>query len=133
MTKSILLVGVGGQGTITAAKLLTTGLLEAGCDVKMSEIHGMSQRGGTVSSHIFDNNSQKDHIRHFRIAQFSCFCRSIYCKNFITYLLQFIHDIFWICSSSSKHRLTINLICTGYNRAFRLYIINPAQRFHLFK
>ena len=46
MTKSILLVGVGGQGTITAAKLLTTGLLEAGCDVKMSEIHGMSQRGG---------------------------------------------------------------------------------------
>ena len=35
MTKSILLVGVGGQGTITAAKLLTTGLLEAGCDVKM--------------------------------------------------------------------------------------------------
>lgn len=52
MTKSILLVGVGGQGTITAAKLLTTGLLEAGCDVEMSEIHGMSQRGGTVSSHV---------------------------------------------------------------------------------
>jgi len=52
MTKSVLLVGVGGQGTITAAKLLTTGLLQAGCDVKMSEIHGMSQRGGTVSSHV---------------------------------------------------------------------------------
>lgn len=52
MTKSVLLVGVGGQGTITAAKLLTTGLLAAGCDVKMSEIHGMSQRGGTVSSHV---------------------------------------------------------------------------------
>ena len=52
MTKSVLLVGVGGQGTITAAKLLTTGLLEAGYDVKMSEIHGMSQRGGTVSSHV---------------------------------------------------------------------------------
>ncbi|MGI6072802.1 MAG: indolepyruvate oxidoreductase subunit beta [Lachnospiraceae bacterium] len=52
MTKSILLVGVGGQGTITAAKLLTTGFLEAGFDVKMSEIHGMSQRGGSVSSHI---------------------------------------------------------------------------------
>jgi indolepyruvate ferredoxin oxidoreductase beta subunit len=52
MTKSVLLVGVGGQGTITAAKFLTTGLLEAGCDVKMSEIHGMSQRGGTVSSHV---------------------------------------------------------------------------------
>lgn len=59
MTKSILLVGVGGQGTITAAKLLTTGLLEAGCDVKMSEIHGMSQRGGTVSSHVRYNTDGK--------------------------------------------------------------------------
>ena len=46
MTKSILLVGVGGQGTILASKILTLGLMEAGFDVKMSEIHGMSQRGG---------------------------------------------------------------------------------------
>ncbi len=52
MTKSILLVGVGGQGTILASKLLTIGLMEAGFDVKMSEIHGMSQRGGSVSSHV---------------------------------------------------------------------------------
>ena len=49
---NILLVGVGGQGTITAAKLLTLGLMEAGYDVKMSEIHGMSQRGGSVSSQV---------------------------------------------------------------------------------
>ena len=52
MTKSILLVGVGGQGTILAGKILTTGLLAAGYDVKMSEIHGMSQRGGSVSTHV---------------------------------------------------------------------------------
>jgi len=52
MTRSILLVGVGGQGTILAAKILTVGLMEAGYDVKMSEIHGMSQRGGAVSSHV---------------------------------------------------------------------------------
>lgn len=51
-TKSILLVGVGGQGTILASKLLTNGLMEAGYDVKMSEIHGMSQRGGSVSSQV---------------------------------------------------------------------------------
>jgi indolepyruvate ferredoxin oxidoreductase beta subunit len=51
-TKSIMLVGVGGQGTILASKLLTTGLMEAGYDVKMSEIHGMSQRGGSVSSQV---------------------------------------------------------------------------------
>lgn len=51
-TKSILLVGVGGQGTILAAKMLTIGLMEFGYDVKMSEIHGMSQRGGSVSSQV---------------------------------------------------------------------------------
>lgn len=52
MTKSIMLVGVGGQGTILVSKLLTIGLMNAGYDVKMSEIHGMSQRGGSVSSQI---------------------------------------------------------------------------------
>lgn len=52
MTKNILLVGVGGQGTILASKILTLGLLAANYDVKMSEIHGMSQRGGSVTSHI---------------------------------------------------------------------------------
>lgn len=52
MTKNILLVGVGGQGTILASKLLTIGLMESGYDVKMSEIHGMSQRGGAVSSQV---------------------------------------------------------------------------------
>ena len=50
--KNILLCGVGGQGTILASKLLTIGLMESGYDVKMSEIHGMSQRGGSVSSQI---------------------------------------------------------------------------------
>ena len=52
MVRNILLVGVGGQGTILAAKLLTTGLMDAGYDVKMSEIHGMAQRGGSVSSQV---------------------------------------------------------------------------------
>lgn len=50
--KNILLVGVGGQGTILASKILTGGLIEAGYEVKMSEIHGMSQRGGSVSTQV---------------------------------------------------------------------------------
>ena len=50
--KNILLVGVGGQGTILASKILSSGLMDAGYDVKMSEIHGMSQRGGSVSTQI---------------------------------------------------------------------------------
>lgn len=52
MTKCILLVGVGGQGTILISKILATGFAEQGYDVKMSEIHGMSQRGGSVTTQI---------------------------------------------------------------------------------
>lgn len=51
-TKSALLVGVGGQGAILVAKILTNGLMQAGYDVKMSEVHGMSQRGGSVSTQV---------------------------------------------------------------------------------
>jgi len=50
--KSILLVGVGGQGTILVSNILTQGLIEAGYDVKMSEVHGMAQRGGSVSTQV---------------------------------------------------------------------------------
>ena len=51
-TKSILLVGVGGQGIILVSRVLTKGLVEAGYDVKMSEVHGMAQRGGSVSTQV---------------------------------------------------------------------------------
>lgn len=51
-TKALLLVGVGGQGTILASKILSEGLVLQGYDVKMSEIHGMAQRGGSVITQI---------------------------------------------------------------------------------
>jgi indolepyruvate ferredoxin oxidoreductase beta subunit len=49
---NILMVGVGGQGIILASDILTRAAMEAGYDSKKSEIHGMSQRGGSVFSHI---------------------------------------------------------------------------------
>ena len=52
MTKNILIVGVGGQGTILAGDILSKALIRAGFDVKKSEIHGMAQRGGSVTSHV---------------------------------------------------------------------------------
>lgn len=51
-TRNILLVGVGGQGIILVSKILTAGLLKAGYDVKMSEVHGMAQRGGSVTTQV---------------------------------------------------------------------------------
>jgi indolepyruvate ferredoxin oxidoreductase beta subunit len=51
-TKSILICGVGGQGILTASDLLSDVLLQAGFQVKKSEVHGMSQRGGDVISTV---------------------------------------------------------------------------------
>ena len=51
-TKNIMIVGVGGQGTLLASKLLGRLLLEKGYDVKVSEVHGMSQRGGSVVTYV---------------------------------------------------------------------------------
>jgi len=50
--KSIFISGVGGQGTILAGKVITTALVNLGYDVKMSEVHGMAQRGGSVITQI---------------------------------------------------------------------------------
>ena len=51
-TKSIMIVGVGGQGTLLASRIIGTVLLSEGYDVKASEVHGMSQRGGSVVTYI---------------------------------------------------------------------------------
>ncbi len=51
-TKNILIVGVGGQGVLLASELLSEVAIMSGFDVKKSEVHGMSQRGGVVSSHV---------------------------------------------------------------------------------
>ena len=51
-TYNILIVGVGGQGVILASELLSEAALKEGFDVKKSEVHGMAQRGGVVSSHV---------------------------------------------------------------------------------
>lgn len=51
-TKNIMIVGVGGQGTLLASKLLGRLLLTKGYDVKVSEVHGMSQRGGSVVTYV---------------------------------------------------------------------------------
>ena len=51
-TKNIMIVGVGGQGSLLASKLLGHLLLTRGYDVKVSEVHGMSQRGGSVVTYV---------------------------------------------------------------------------------
>ena len=51
-TTNVIMVGVGGQGAILISKIITNGLIKAGYDVKQSEVHGMAQRGGSVSTQV---------------------------------------------------------------------------------
>ena len=51
-TKNIIIVGVGGQGTLLASKLMGRVFMDEGYDVKVSEVHGMSQRGGSVVTYV---------------------------------------------------------------------------------
>ena len=50
--KSVLIVGVGGQGTLLASRLLGSAMMDLGYDVKVSEVHGMSQRGGSLETFV---------------------------------------------------------------------------------
>lgn len=52
MTKNIMIVGVGGQGTLLASRILGNTVINEGFDVKVSEVHGMSQRGGSVVTYV---------------------------------------------------------------------------------
>lgn len=52
MTKKIMIVGVGGQGTLLASRILGNVAINEGYDVKVSEVHGMSQRGGSVVTYV---------------------------------------------------------------------------------
>ena len=52
MVKNIMIVGVGGQGTLLASRILGNLLTSEGYDVKVSEVHGMSQRGGSVTTYV---------------------------------------------------------------------------------
>ena len=52
MTKNIMIVGVGGQGTLLASRIIGNTVIAEGYDVKISEVHGMSQRGGSVVTYV---------------------------------------------------------------------------------
>lgn len=52
MVKNIMIVGVGGQGTLLTSRILGNLILNEGLDVKLSEVHGMAQRGGSVTTFV---------------------------------------------------------------------------------
>jgi len=84
--KNLLLVGVGGQGVILASEIIVAAAHHGGMDVKKSEVHGMSQRGGVVSSHVryglkvyspLVESGQADIILAFEAAEALRFCHEL--------------------------------------------------------
>ncbi|MDR0903746.1 MAG: indolepyruvate oxidoreductase subunit beta [Ruminococcus sp.] len=62
MVKSIMIVGVGGQGTLLASRIIGNALIKKGVDVKVSEVHGMSQRGGSVVTYVRFGETSADKV-----------------------------------------------------------------------
>jgi indolepyruvate ferredoxin oxidoreductase beta subunit len=62
MVKSIMIVGVGGQGTLLASRVIGNVLVKRGVDVKVSEVHGMSQRGGSVVTYVKYGETPSDKV-----------------------------------------------------------------------
>lgn len=84
--KNLLLVGVGGQGVILASEIIVAAAHHGGMDVKKSEVHGMAQRGGVVSSHVrygskvyspLVESGQADIILAFEAAEALRFCHQL--------------------------------------------------------
>ncbi len=84
--KSILIVGVGGQGTLLASKLLGSALVSEGFDVKVSEVHGMSQRGGSVVTYVRYGESVDSPIIDFGEADFILSFEQLEAARYLPYL-----------------------------------------------
>ena len=75
-TVNIMIVGVGGQGSLLASKMLGHLLVNAGYDVKVSEVHGMSQRGGSVVTYVrFGDKVYSPRERPILLSPLNCWRR----------------------------------------------------------
>ena len=72
--KSVVIVGVGGQGTLLASRVLGAAMLNQDYDVKMSEVHGLSQRGGNRLLRVQFCGFRHEKIPAFRRGSFAMFC-----------------------------------------------------------
>ncbi len=93
MTKNIMFVGVGGQGTLLASKILGKVLIDEGYDVKVSEVHGMSQRGGSVVTYVKYGEEVYSPIVDMGDADVICSFEQLEALRYASYLKQGGHII----------------------------------------
>ncbi len=109
--KNILLVGVGGQGTILTSKILSKGFVENGYDVKMAEIHGMSQRGGTVTTQIRYGEKVYSPVIEKGCADIIVAFEKCEALRFLDYLKK---DGILVVNSYELHPVTVNIGASQY-------------------
>lgn len=85
-TVSVMIVGVGGQGTLLASKLLGAVVQARGCDVKVSEVHGMSQRGGSVVTYVRYGDSVSSPIIELGEADYILAFEELEAARYLPYL-----------------------------------------------
>ncbi len=121
-TKTVLLCGVGGQGTILAADLLAAACLAAGRDVKVSEIHGMAQRGGAVTTVVRVGERVSSMVSAASIAR-SCGnakCANVVLVGALSAMLDIPADI-WeriVAGRVPEHTVEANLAALAAGRSF---------------
>lgn len=84
--KNIMIVGVGGQGTLLASKMLGYVLMHQGYDVKVSEVHGMSQRGGSVVTYVRFGKKVYSPVIDKGEADYILSCEKLEAERWIEYL-----------------------------------------------
>ncbi len=109
--KNILLVGVGGQGTILTSKILSKGFVENGYDVKMAEIHGMSQRGGSVTTQIRYGEKVYSPVIEKGCADIIVAFEKCEALRFLDYLKK---DGILVINSYELHPVTVNIGASIY-------------------
>ena len=87
-TKNIMIVGVGGQGSLLASKVLGSVLVDAGYAVKLSEVHGMSQRGGSVVTYVRYGDAVYSPVIDKGEADFILSFEALEAARFLPYLRQ---------------------------------------------
>lgn len=127
--RNILICGIGGQGVVLAGKIIGIAAFESGLDIKKSEVHGMSQRGGSVSTHIrFGKKIFSPLIRKHAastILSFDIYETLRYAKNFAnnkTVIISSDYGMMPLWTSKNKNDKIGNGLITAENIANALRI-----------
>ena len=122
MTKNIMIVGVGGQGTLLTSRILGGITLGAGYDVKLSEVHGMAQRGGSVVTFVrYGENVAEPIVEEQRIEPITVVTGAAEYPEHIVEDLEKEHTVYKIDAMEEAKKL-------GNSKVFNIIVLGMAAK-----